>query len=52
MSQPSIADLQRALQNVENEATLDADSVLQMVDNELLRQGSVRDFSSNPRKTR
>jgi parvulin-like peptidyl-prolyl isomerase len=49
--QPSnIADLQRAMQNVDNETTFDADTVNQMVDNELLRQGSVRDFGLNPSK--
>jgi hypothetical protein len=46
----NLADLQLALRNVDNEATLDAETVNQMVDYELLRQGSIRDFSLNPSK--
>jgi parvulin-like peptidyl-prolyl isomerase len=48
--QGNLLDLQRAMANVENEATLDADTVNQMIDNEVLRQGASRDFSLNPSK--
>jgi parvulin-like peptidyl-prolyl isomerase len=44
----NLLDLQRAMANVDNEVALDAETVNQMIDNEVLRQGAQRDFSLNP----
>jgi parvulin-like peptidyl-prolyl isomerase len=46
----NLADLQRALQNVETESTLDADTVNQLIDGEVLRQASASEFGINPSK--